>query len=1781
MNDEYSVSISFQKICAGDFQASTKYRENSIAFCLGVFLRHQLWILLDDGQFISGIMTSVSFDFIGINGHTYSFTECSRWLRGCEVGVVIGVEPDNELIQIIPGRYYGIDHRKIVYTNLGKQRFVDWDSFTISAGALEDVQDAREYPVLYGLNGETVDIYCVGAPNAKIYFGSLEKYYKNVGAGLIMHNQNNGLSGVLSLRFAAEDLMNVMPKELDTFSYHYEVSYSMGFLVDGSPKAMNIYKLRDVPLRWDDLSDPLQPLYDRMKEAASQWNASTEILTLEPLPEDSRYGILFFYKQEFDYIKLHCLYKNKIYGELTSVEEKMVQLAVIPHTEENRFSMETLNTIEYVYLVIFDMDNQIQIAAAYEKKEVWMIQLEGEHLLIVRAPWYREQAELERPESSEDALPTSQMDYNEVFVCRLPDIIKSGEVYAILHHYTKYDKIVYFHSIYDPKKKAEQARQCTVARVEQGKASFLWDGEENATEFPPVLNTYKNLYVVRIMPEVRMGIQGAPFVAGAVHIVRAIPRKGCQRLDIKGNSMWVYGMENESIIQLGVLPENQKLPAFIEGETLLVIDKRGQHTVVFHNEDPFIPGEQDIVYRFGLLTDLFKGVDDAELTGGCLNHCIYFDIANMGEQVRNIIQTTPQRILLQYACTDGKIIVERVLPESVWDIPWQKGTVTDCTSSAAESVITVDNRICHYRSIVTDGYVNSAIKSGTLMNDSVYVKKISCPDWQDREAPQLMEIAPLIHCEQEKAAILYDNNRKQYYACRYNLSTNILGTIRRVLYGSERALADAVGQHVHILFRPYGDGSQELIAVLPLEGEKEPDDMRMPLNVSESQPTKLSKLSLMVHQQAEKTGIGFFMLQNAAGKRRYQEILSAIYTQQSSDSQRFFGLESIILSENSEDLAVAAKLLENPEARLHAHLIIQDKFPLNIHSLLRRAMRHRIAEVVQSGSYLVGEFIAYMLAILDSDTTPEQRARDLFVYFMPVFQQRYNMQENALFNIRQPSFSSEKDVLEQEFVVKLREWFCADLFMADASALLAQIVALDDTSFEYLFDITSDAFSRKIREVLLLSCRASESALDMDSLLVVLRRERGRYFEWKRKCQHLLNVFTQRDDANKICTNIAERQQEMFDESFLALLDNDDRENVREILKICQNVKRSLKGKYAQKMLLLEEAEKSISRQKLRISQHPTLIMIELFHNNGLLERVHEEILQTINEICQSADTLPDVRCRCDYPILVPDQSNFALLLENGEKGDEAHRPIRNPVVSLISKGGISEDDIVHELKPAKNELISGSHETITVKIASEDLDVGTIIRIGYTVNYQYLERVSFDESHTYMIPLWTNSAVEGEITLHVEEIPDRLRSDKKSAPNPYSSMVNSSLTADNKMYFGRKDEQNELMKYLMDGQKGLAGGKTVIVYGQKQCGKTSFINRIRKELESSPRAFVLYYNDIYYNICRNSVDALAVFMQKFYGDLLEKLVEKLQQCENQDLHAIAEDCDDYFRLFDDDLLHEYLEEKTRLFFRLIKDIQNIGSGQYKIVLIMDEFTRFCNIIWNCSDLHPEYKRIPEFLRSFSEMGFVQIVVGHNSMMQTLGELNILNRTAQIAKVMQLSALKDEDAEKMILEPMKEIFGFDIYITESGKAAIRKLMVLSGCVPNYLVYLCDKMFRYYQLEKKPQINEQDVNGMLEKFAAADLTDNYKYLFDPLLAEDYDTGDTRGDIERYLIHIARLAEHSDGYKCAINHPCGELGEERSKSIQNMLILRRVLTAEDGKIWINVGLFREHVKMRYGE
>jgi len=1782
MNSSSFYSIPFQRLCVKSHSSSKIHVGNPVLFLLSIFIQHRLEISFNDGEQVSGILTSVDSDFIEIDGHRYRLDACSFWLERCQVGVVIDASPDEALVRMVPCKSYGVDHREFIFANLGVRQFSELNLFVSDAG---DEANLWDYPVLYAID-HGVNIYGTGVPIPKVHFGRIERYTQSLGAGQIVPQEDDA-----QLRVAAEDLLNVPPNGLDTFSFCYDVSYTIGFLRDHTKKATNVYKLREVPLRSD--ADPLQVLDSCMKDASRQWNVSSEIVDLEPLPGDDRhYGLLIYYLPTFQYIKLYRFYKSKIYyGELTSEERKTAQLTSIPQMGSVFSPQETINTKDNVYLVSYGSEFQLEVHAVYEKKDVWMLRMEGNRLLIVYAPWKERpkeeiaQAEPEPPE--EEKTPFEQEDEEETpFIISLPALESEEACYAFLNYYNRNSSILYLSSVYAPGLTKLQARQCTLAKMEPQNVQFIHEEDHPPVEPDAALNTYKSIYVVRITPEEPITDSDVPFVKGPVTIVKSLQRKSYRRLKLKDNLIQAYGASSLGITQSGSLPQELDFPEYVQGETLLVLDENGQHTVTF-DAGTFHPDSHDSVYRFGILTDLFRQPDGYALSGGRLSHRVYFDIADMGEQIKNIIQTSPKRILLQYTCANGKIVVDRVIPESVWDIPWRKGTVTKCTNSVAELTVTVDDEVVHYQSTETDGYVNSAARNGSLRNESVFMKQIVCPDWQDGDSPQLLKIATHLHCEREKAIILYHDQQDQYYACRYNFMTNVIGTVRRIVYGSERALAAAVNQHEDIVFQPYGNGGLELIPLLPPAEGSKPDDMRMPSDTSQKAGGVSFKPGGKSNIRAEITSMGRFMLQVTSKNSRYHDLLldikQAARQDITQDSQAFSALAGIFYSERWDDLLIAANLLkELPSfSRQLASAFPSRPIPLNTHALLRRALRARVKELVVSGNYQTGEFIAFMQPILDSDTSSEQRARDLYVYFQPSFSKRYNLKESVLFNITKPSFVSETDFREQEFVKQLRDLFGNCSPEIDASCLLAQVLALDESSFDYLFDMVQDTISKEIREKLLAVCGVNAGAQNIEYLLSALREKRLMYSTRKARCLHSLNEMVHPDRGKTVADAVTESRQEMFDE-FLPLLDKDDQNNLREFLRNCQSVASSARKNCAVKMRQLEKAATDIGMQKVRVVEHPTLMMIELFQNTGLLERVHEEIIQTINELCRDDSSLPDVRCVCNYPILVHSQSNFALILKNGSEGSQAHRAIRDPVVHLTSKGGINADNIVHELRPKENELHSGGKTALVAGIELSDVDVGTIVCIGYTVTYQYLDSVQFDVTHNYVNSSWKDGVARGDLTLHVEEIPDSLRNSAQVVNNPYKDILNRALDdADSSMYFGRQSEQRDLLGYLCDKQKRLISGRIVLVYGQKQCGKTSFINRIRRELKSDPQAIILYYSDIYERICQGVADDLAAFMRSFYADLLEKLVASLRDNRGAPLLALTERYDAQLRSWSEDLLEGHLSEKTDLFFKLLDDLRKLDQGQHKIVLIIDEFTRLCNAIIDCRLSHPEYRTIPEFIRSFSNLGFIQIIVGHDSMMQTLTELNVINRTAQTAKIMQLSALDVAASEEMIRNPMQDIFGFNVYQTDSGKAAVCRLQDLSGRNPNYLAYLCDKMFEYYQSAGKPQMDEDDVGSMLDKFAVAELKTEYKSLFDPLLAEDFDSPQMRDDIYAYLCDIAKLTCDGETHECAMNTVSEKLGPQKSYTVQKMLIARNVLSADRGMIRINVGLFREHVRRLYGK
>ena len=126
--------------------------------------------------------------------------------------------------------------------------------------------------------------------------------------------------------------------------------------------------------------------------------------------------------------------------------------------------------------------------------------------------------------------------------------------------------------------------------------------------------------------------------------------------------------------------------------------------------------------------------------------------------------------------------------------------------------------------------------------------------------------------------------------------------------------------------------------------------------------------------------------------------------------------------------------------------------------------------------------------------------------------------------------------------------------------------------------------------------------------------------------------------------------------------------------------------------------------------------------------------------------------------------------------------------------------------------------------------------------------------------------------------------------------------------------------------------------------------------------------------------------------------------------------------------------------------------------------------------------------------------------------------------------------------------------------------------------LCNEMFIHFISTDYPRIIHYDVRKMLSKYLAVLDTAT---TFDIMVIEDGDTATFFENLPtyRYLKFVALQSLHSNNRDCDINMVCPELGEEQSREIRETLIMRKVLTASNGRIKICTELFLEYVRYKY--
>lgn len=617
----------------------------------------------------------------------------------------------------------------------------------------------------------------------------------------------------------------------------------------------------------------------------------------------------------------------------------------------------------------------------------------------------------------------------------------------------------------------------------------------------------------------------------------------------------------------------------------------------------------------------------------------------------------------------------------------------------------------------------------------------------------------------------------------------------------------------------------------------------------------------------------------------------------------------------------------------------------------------------------------------------------------------------------------------------------------------------------------------------------------------------------------------------------------------------------------------------------LDKARWGLQRMAQSIRKHPSQHAVELFltregeedSDKCLLARLQAFATQNLRKKCEDPDLAPELQCVPINQVVVKDSKSTFLHIKNMRKTSLTAEDIKLTLMSFTS--GLDDPQTEYSL----GDIPEGGSRIVEVtwrNCAADEISLEW--EIEYTCITGLKEDGSVDRGRQLL-----KSDEATAIGLKVVEATDpRVKKFPGDQPpeNPYSE-GDDALSAGSNLFFGRNTEKKMIMDLITtEGGTRLKPGSAVLVYGQKRCGKSSLIEQIEGDIKESPylgqEAIILEYSDISQLGLLPKIasgDFTATWYRVVALDFLDAMPKDMKQ--ELSHRGITED------LFPASC--DTVETAIR-FKRLMTAFQEVDQGKHCVVLIMDEFTRFTAELYKqCKKQNdPRLADQALFITRFKEYPFVQIIIGHDTMVRNLGELGLTNSITDKNSKVKVTALPEKDARDMIREPIDKALGREEHPVYDGKLggdkAIRALCDLSGRSPYLLTKLCRAMYDYYVAPYRCSVNqtwlndddvERVVGSYLEKLSAAPTE------FDMLTTEDGD-GDTckRDNIIRYLETLALMSPDGEERRVSSDDLCNKLGwpEKQFNEIAELLEARDVIEKNKDGIRIIAGLYVRHIK-----
>lgn len=1498
---------------------------------------------------------------------------------------------------------------------------------------------------------------------------------------------------------------------------------------------------------------------------------SVEITFIGEAREKLFYGFIdtYYNDRQFGYIT-----PEQYYGKKTFVErlKENIDVWCRPMTFVN--APGTLDTSLYTYYVKYTLDYSVHDAKSPAFSVTFLKSLAKNQKTVPAAPAPVKEATLSFRVETVNLAEKKQNEMERLYA------------YGILAAYSPSFGELKISEVYQNKKYYDDDFSFS------DRGAITVDASKVSLQSQDKITTAKYAYVVRFVPQAGDEASGKSAVNYdfPIEIIGRYNKKQIRKLETVGETLKLEmvqrtdgkaaepadGLEEQLNFGTDIVPEPE------EGETFFYRTEDGSvHFAEFEYEREgilYLAGGQTVekdsavIYRLGILTDF-----DAQFQNGCLNDGVRFNFSVMENKTFNIAKTARKSMLLVYRTENGRVThVEKPSSEMLSQLPWTERIVTGVEGSEKSRVIRLDGEITHYLSVLTDGLVSRLAKNGSLTDKMVYIRQVNCPIWNSKEDAETVMVAADIHCEEEAAVIRYDAVKDRYFAYRDQ-------THFEPVKGNVSVLQQLVEQSATVYFLP-GETGLQLEAWIEkgvnpsetVEGDQEYED-------AEEQNTTITD-SVLGQYCLKHVDLRQMIL---PGKTDLDEEGWPVSAEQASRLMEGLCRGTAPAANMIAAAAIGRRMEPSMRRKVFARINRQGLKVRNNEGLLRRAFKRRSEEIIRDGNGNLGEYSYYVTMLLRESQSAETKRENLYRLFLPDFRNRWEIREEL------NTFDKSKRYGEA-----LEQLFAQNCSAENARQVIAHIMPLDEQSAEFLFD--TGLIEKN------------------DTLVQIIMRlgneiDNTRYFDNSTDCLKMLRAAYQRDKnfylgARYLGGEFENGCKQWYDtlqkisQRFTRLICREDMERFQRLADCCRKVAVNQTAGYNDRERTLSEAYQEIRDLSEEVKEHPTQQTLEMLVRCNLPEKVQKEIVTELDQLYRNENTLPLIQCRANSSEVLRGETSdrqqekgktyIQLLVENGTD-DVPDRQAARDVVFYFQM--LTEDDIsiISEMKLPQNELKPGKESrcelVVPVEIGRME---GSGFSIQWSVKYTYID--GFDGKKIYrQEPV----EVDGQI-LNFQFYHALHKAEKEDVENPYEDPAGGNpLGETSDMFYGRQNEVNEIWNYLVDIREEWIPGRTIIVYGQKRCGKTSLINHIKNKAKKSKKvneqAIMLHIPDMAALFA--GPEELPYFNRFLYDKIFMLFKREIRQNHPDVEKLLAEK-----NLTIPNLRERYPDSKeyvydmpSQEFTNFFEDFELYDKRQHKIILIMDEFTGLCTSIMRNLSAHPEYQNYPKFIKMLSGMGFIQIVVGHAAMMRALGELGVINSTAEFAMKIEISALQEEDCKKLVREPMEGCFGFDVYGTELGNDAVEKLLELSGCSPSILMKLCDRMFRYF-VEKKEgnYIDKADVDLMLKSYLRSLKTSD----FDMLLTEDGDEANL--DYEKpsyiYLRHISRESWKNNNHDCDSETVCTELvskcglpqeelqsaAEIESAKMREILFDRKVISVSNGRIRIIMWLFAEFLKFKDG-